>query len=104
MIRKHKDIETAQKSVCDPGSGTGSVFEHESVREENIPSTSSWPSSGKHPQILALFKIQMDQDIDHFRMDQKQYSAYSESESEILIQDAIKFQIIDIRQINYKEQ
>ena len=45
----------------------------------------------------------MKNDIDFFRMDQKSYSAYSDSEGEVLIQDGIKFQIAEIRQINYKD-
>lgn len=77
---------------------------HESVVQDAVGAAAYWRNvTDKEEKVPTLFKLEMKQEMDFFRMDRSQYSPYFEKESEVLIQDATKFRISEIRQINYKD-
>ena len=104
LVQKHKELQNNLLEVQDQDK---KYIPHDSLVQDGVPTMQQWDlssprSSDSDIRLPALFKLNMKQETDFFKLDSFEFSPYFAKETEVLVQDAVKFKIVEIRHITYK--
>lgn len=83
LIQKFKELQSYKRQAKDPNQKSTT---HDSLIQDAVGNTGSWlKAPDREQKVPTLFKLEMKQEMDFFKMDKWHYSPYHEKEQEVLI-------------------